>query len=183
MRDEDDQLHIYELYGVSTPRIIKATKDLRAMIGPSAKITKSQIDHAQKFIDESGLDYAPTALNYLKQLEGVIAEMRQTTYDREADYNLVSMPIMQIKGQAGMFGNDLASAVSYHILLFLEKFQRLDDAVLDIVEIYIKVVRMSYQLKLYSTETEGGRDIVSELEGAMQRYRKKFAEKIESKDV
>ena len=183
MRDEDDQLHVYELYGVSTPRIIKATKDLRAMIGPSAKITKEQVEHAQKFIETSGLDYAPTALNYIKQLEGVIEEMRQTDYNRESDYNLVSMPIMQIKGQAGMFGNHLASVISYRILLFLEKFQRLDDAVLDIVGVYIKAVRLSYQLKLYSDQSEGGREIVNELDGALNRYRKKFAEKIESKDA
>lgn len=181
MREEDDQLHIYELYGVSTPRIIKATKDLRSKIGPNAKITATQVQKAQDFIDNSNLDYAPTALAYIKQLEGVIAEMRQSPYNRESDYNMVSMPIMQIKGQAGMFGNHLASAISYRILVFLEKFQRLDDAVLDIVAVYNKAVRLSYDLKLYNVDTPGGTEIVNELDAALDRYRKKFAEKTEKK--
>jgi hypothetical protein len=179
MRDEDDQLHVYELYGVSTPRIIRATKDLRAKIGPSAKITDQQLEEAQKFINESGLDYSQTALAYIKQLEGVVNEMRQSSYNRESDYNHVSMPIMQIKGQAGMFGNHLASAISYRVLVFLEKFQRLDDAVLDIVDVYSKVIKLSYNLKMYNADTPGGKEIVSELDKAIDRYRIKFAEKIE----
>lgn len=181
MRDEDDQLYIYELYGISTPRLIKATKELRAKIGPSAKITEKQIAKAQDFIESSGLDYSQTALSYLKELEGVIEEMRLNSYNRESDYNMVSMPIMQIKGQAGMFGNHLASEISYIILMFMEKFQRLDDHVLDIIGVYIKAVRLSYELKLYNSDTPGGKDIVNELKDVLARYQKKFAEKTESK--
>ncbi|PCH99449.1 MAG: hypothetical protein COB76_05710 [Alphaproteobacteria bacterium] len=179
MRDQDDQLHIYELYGVSTPRVIKATMELRNRIGHGTKITSEQIEKAQDFIDTSGLDYSETALGYIKQLEGVIEEMRLSDYDRESDYNMVSMPIVQIKGQAGMFGNDLASALSYRILVFLEKFRRLDDAVLDIVGVYCQAIKLSYNLKLYNIDTKGGKEIVSELDGVLERYRQKFADNIQ----
>lgn len=179
MREEDDQLHIYELYGVSTPRVIKATKDLRNKIGHGVKITGDQIEKAEEFIQNSGLDYSETALAYIKQLEGVVSEMRQSSYDRESDYNMISMPIMQIKGQAGMFGNELASAISYRVLVFLEKFQRLDDAVLDIVDVYSQAIKLSYDLKMYNVDTPGGKQIVGELDKALDRYRKKFAEQIE----
>lgn len=182
MRDEDDQLHIYKLYGVSTPRVIKATRTLRAKIGAGTKITPEQITTAQDFIENSGLDYSKTALGYIKQLEGVIAAMRETRYNRESDYNMISMPIMQIKGQAGMFGNDLATAISYRILVFLEKFQRLDDAVLDILAVYTKAIKLSYNLKLYNANTQGAREIVKELDEALSRYSRKFAEQIEKTD-
>lgn len=179
MRDEDDQLYIYELYGIKTPRKIKADKELRAKIGVSAKIEAKDIEKAQGLIDNSGLDYKPVALRHIKQLEGVIQSMRATDYNREQDYNMVSMPIMQIKGQAGMFGNHLASDVSYLILVFLEQYQRLDDSILDIVEVYIKAVRLSYDLHLYNSDSQGGKDIVDELKNALTRYRKRFSERTE----
>lgn len=179
MKQEDDQLYIYELYGINTPRKIKAVKDLRAKIGATAKIEKKQIEQAQSFIDNSGLDYKPVALRFINQLEGVLQSMRLTQYNREADYNMISMPIMQIKGQAGMFGNHLASDISYLILVFLEQFQRLDDKVLDIIEAYIKAVRLSYELNLYNSESPGGKDILKELRDALERYRIRFTERTE----
>ena len=177
MRDEDDQLYVYQLYGVSTPRVIKATKDLRSKIGPNAGIQKHQIEEAQNFIDHSGLDYTDQALEYMNKLENVVKGMRAMPYNREGDYNQISMPIMQIKGQAGMFGNTLASEISYVLLVFLERFQRLDDNVLDIVEEYIKAVRLSYNANLYDTKSQGGKDIVIELDRALKRYKKKFIER------
>ena len=179
MRDEDDQLYVYELYGVSTPRVIKATKDLRSKIGPNAGITPTQISEAQKFINNSGLDYTEQALNYMKQLEDVVMGLRATPYNREGDYNLVSTPIMQIKGQAGMFGNKLASEISYVLLVFLEKFQRLDDSVLDIIDQYIKAIRLSYNDRFYDNDSDGGKKIVVELDMVLKRYQKKFIERAE----
>ena len=125
------------------------------------------------------MDYSKTALAYIRQMEGVVSEMRGVSYNRESDYNMVSMPIMQIKGQAGMFGNELATVISHHILIFLEKFQRLDDAVLDIIDAYGKAIKLSYDLKLYNPNTQGGKNLIRELDEAMNRYRKKFAEKVE----
>jgi hypothetical protein len=178
MRDEDDQLYVYELYGVSTPRIIKATKDLRSKIGPNAGITKTQIDEAQEFIDNSGLDYAEQALGYIKQLEGIIEMLRHMPYNRESEYNNVCMPIMQIKGQAGMFGNKLATQISYIVLVFLEKFQRLDDNVLNIVDIYIKAIRLSYSKKLFTLDSDGGKEIADELNSALKRYQKRYVDSV-----
>lgn len=179
MREEDDQLYIYELYGIKTPRRLRASKELRAKIGPGTKIEKKDIEAAQDYIDHCELDYKPVALNLIKELEQVIQGMRLTDYNREQDYNSVSMPIMQIKGQAGMFGNHLASDISYLVLVFLEQFQRLDDKILDIVEVYIKAIRLSYDMRMYDSNSPGGKDIVDELRNVLERYRKRFAEQIE----
>lgn len=175
MREEDDQLYIYKLYGISTPRIIKASKILRNKIGPNARITKEQVKKAQDYLEESGLDFTVQALAYIDELEGIVNDMRSSDYNREADYDLIATPIMQVKGQAGMFGNKLASEVSYILLSFMEKFRRLDNSMLNIIDIYIKVVRLSYKLNLNYMDTPGAQDIVSELQKALDKYYAKYA--------
>jgi hypothetical protein len=175
MREEDDQLYVYKLYGISTPRIIKATKTLRNKIGPVAKITSEQIQDAQEYLEECGLDFSIQALQYIEELENIVADMRHSDYNREEDYDIVATPIMQVKGQAGMFGNKLASEVSYMLLAFMEKFRRLDHGMLNIIGIYIRVVRLSYRFELHNTGVPGADDIINELQVALDKYYDKYA--------
>jgi hypothetical protein len=178
MRDEDDQLYIYQLYGISTPRKIKADKTLRAKIGISTKITPKQIKQAQDVISYPKKDFSGYALQELLKIEGAVQAMYETTYDRESDYELIIVPLSNIKGQAGMFGNWLASHLSEIILKFLEKYQRLDDHALDILINYCKAIRLTYELQLFDTTSTGGQKIAHELQYAIKRYNERFEEKI-----
>lgn len=181
MRDEDDQLYIYQLYGTSTPRRIKATKELRAKIGPATRITEEQIKDAQQIIDRPTKDFSSYAMEQLVKIEGAIDAMRVMSYDRESDYETVIVPLSNIKGQAGMFGNWLGSHLSHMILKFLEKYQRLDDHALDILVNYCKAVRLTYELNLFDTTSSGGQKIAYELQYAIKRYDERFKEKIEKR--
>ena len=181
MREEDDQLYIYKLYGVSKPRKIKATKELRAKIGPVTKITEEQIKDAQKIIDFPDKDFSSYALEQLLKIEGAIDAMRMMSYDRESDYETVIVPLSNIKGQAGMFGNWLGSHLSEMILKFLEKYQRLDDHALDILVNYSKAIRLTYDLKLFDTSSSGGQKIAYELQYAIKRYDERFKERVEKR--
>lgn len=181
MRDEDDQLYIYQLYGISTPRKIKADKNLRAKIGPSAKITAQQIEEAQKVILYPKKDLSSYTIEQLSKIEGVVGAMYERTYDREADYEFIIIPLSNIKGQAGMFGNWLASHLSEILLKFLEKYQRLDNDALDILSNYCKAIRLTHELELFDTTSTGGQKIAYELQYAIKRYNERFQEKIEKR--
>lgn len=174
MREEDDQLYIYKLYGLSTPRRIKADKSLRARIGPNATITEAQIEKAQMAIDDSHVDFKPYALSYVSKIEQAVGMIRAESYAREDDYNLIINPLIQIKGQAGMFGNQLISEVSAMVLKFLEHYQKLDNDMLAFLDIYCQSVRMSYDRQLTRIDSPGGRVLINELSIAMERYRQRF---------
>lgn len=174
MRDEDDQLHIYKLYGINVPRVIRADKSLRARIGPHAKINDDQIAKAQDVLDKPRIDFQPYAVDYIKKIrEGMdMASVESYAYDSE--YYKITVPLTQIKGQAGMFGNPLASEVSAMVLKFIEHYQRLDKDILNLLDVYCNTITLSYDQKLFNVETPGGKVLISELNEAMQRYVEKF---------
>jgi hypothetical protein len=174
MKDEDDQLYIYKLYGVSKPRKIKASKTLRAKIGLGTKITEKQIRHAQDIVDFPQYDFEPHALGYLSKIENCVSSMRETQYDREVNYNEIVIPLSAIKGQAGMFGNWLVSHISEIILKFLEKYKRLDNDALALIISYCNAVRASYKMEIFDTSLSGGQKISHELQYAIDRYNQKF---------
>jgi len=177
MREEDDQLYIYKLYGVSLPRRMKAEKSLRARIGPNVKITDDQIGKAQEILDDHTIDFTPYAINYLRQIKEALEMAKHESYLHQEEYNLIVMPMIQIKGQGGMFGNQLASEVSEMVLKLLEHYKRLDNDMLILLEAYCKTIQLSYDKKLYNIETPGGRVLVSEIGYAMERYTERFKKK------
>lgn len=177
MREEDDQLYIYKLYGLSVPRRIKATRTLRALIGPGTKITDDQIAKAQEVIDNPPVDFKPYAIQYVRKIMDAIEMARHESYMHQEEYDLIVLPLTQIKGQAGMFGNPLVSEVSAMILKFLEHYKKLDGDMLIILDVYCKTVRLSYDKKLFNVETPGGRILMSEIGYAMQRYSERFKKK------
>ena len=104
MREEDDQLYIYKLYGINKPRKIKAAKTLRAKIGPVTKILPEQIRDAQNIIDYPEIDFKPFAFAYIDKIEEAIRIATGTDCDREQYYDELVVPLSNIKGQAGMMG-------------------------------------------------------------------------------
>jgi len=177
MREEDDQLYVYKLYGLSTPRRIKADKSLRSLIGPKAHITEEQIEKAQQVIENSHVDFKPHALNYINQIDKAVEMIKAESYAREEDYSSLINPLIQIKGQAAMFGNKLASEISAMVLKFVEHYHRLDDDMLDFINAYCRAIRASYKREIYETNSPAGLDLIEELSTAMERYRKKFNKK------
>ena len=174
MSEKDDQMYVYQLFSVSTPRRIKAEKTLRSKIGPVAKIDEQSIIKAQRKIDKPQIDFKPYALDYVRDIEEIVYELRSMDYGREGEYNRIAIPVSQLKGQAGMFGNTFVSDVSAKTLRFLEHYKRLDDDVLSILEAYCRCVKTSYDHYITKTETAEAESLIQELEGAVQRYIAKF---------
>ena len=174
MSEKDDQMYIYKLFGVSTPRKIKARNDIRNKIGPVATIDDNRIAQAQWIIDKPEIDFKPYAVNYIEIIEDIVLELKMMGYERESEYNRTTVPIAQLKGQAGMFGNLFVSDLSAKFLKFLEHYQRLDDEVLQILEAYCKTIRISYDRHITTPESPDGQKLAEEMNGAMHRYSEKF---------
>lgn len=178
--DKDDQMYIYQLFGISTPRRVKAINDIRNKIGPMATIKEDQIIKAQQKIDKKGIDYQPYANQLLSRIEDLLIELKATDYDREREYNRVAAPIAQIKGESGMFGNDFVSDVSARILNFMEHYHRLDDDVLEILQAYCRCVRLAYQHNVSIVDSGDADRLMKELNAALDRYHAKFRRKTET---
>lgn len=177
MRDEDDQLYIYKLYGISVPRMIKATKSLRSRIGPTAQITEEQIENAQEVINNPRSNYRLQALNHIRSIEGAIEMARAESYFHDDQFDMLIVPLVKIKGEAAMFGNPLVSEISAKMVRFIEHYRRLDEDMLQLIEGYCKTIRISYEEEYSEIDSPEGRDILRELSHAMERYAEKFKRK------
>lgn len=174
MREEDDQLYIYKLYGISVPRKIQVTNVLRQKIGVGVKITQEQIEQAQELIDNPRVDFEPYALDAIRKIENAIYAAADESYMREEDYDKITMPLTEIKGQAAMFGNKLASQLSAILLKYLEHYRRLDRDMLKIIALYCRSIRISYGSRWFEIDNQASQALLSEMQAAMNRYDKKF---------
>jgi len=174
LREEDDQLYIYKLYGLTKPRKIKAEKTLRIKIGANAEISAKQIEKAQEIIDRATVDFTPFANEMIGDIENRTAYIQSLTYGREEEYEALLIPFIQLKGQAAMFGNRFVSELSQVVLSFLEKYRRLDDTSLEIVGAYCKSVRLSYEKEITTLELNNARVLYSEVQYAIKRYEDRF---------
>jgi hypothetical protein len=180
MSEKDDQMYIYQLFGVSTPRKIRATNDLRQKIGPVATIEEKNVLQAQRMIDKPRIDFQPYAMEYIQTVESIVTELRTMGYDRENEYNRMTVPIAQLKGQASMFGNPFVSEISAKLLRFLEHYKRLDDDVLQILEAYCRTVRLAYDRYITDGDSPEGQKLAAEMNAAAQRYISKFKQRTET---
>ena len=180
MPEKDDQMYVYQLFGVSTPRKIKANNVIRSKIGPVATIDEKKVLRAQRKIDNPDVDFKPYAMEYIVAIENICAELKTMDYGREAEYNRTTIPISQLKGQAAMFGNQLVSDVSAKILRFLEHYKRLDNDVIDIIDAYCRTIRASYDNYITDLDDTNGQRLVEELGSALKRYTAKFKKRTET---
>lgn len=174
MREEDDQLYIYRLYGISIPRRFRAKNNIRLRIGQTSKISQEQIDKAQELIDRKVVDYSPYVFDYLNQIESALNLAKKTEFLDDLFYNQILFPFVQIKGQAAMFGNPLATQLARLTIDFMEHYHRFDDDMLNIIAVCCKAIRHSYQHEVFDVSSSKGQLLLSELQYAMKRYRDKF---------
>jgi len=174
MREEDDQLYIYQLYGISVPRRFKAQNTLRNLIGPSAKITQDQIDSAQEVIDKDIVDYGPQVFILIDDVMSAIAAFEQQPDMDDILYEKVTTAFAEIKGQAAMFGNPLASQLANRLSHFLDQYRRFDKDVLYIIRSCCETIKVTYTKNIKSSDMPQARLFLSELEYAMRRYGDKF---------
>lgn len=172
INDEDDQLYIYKMYGVTQPRRIKADNSLRLKIGPTARITESQIENAQWSIDRGNVDQLYSyAMGLVDKMDNDIAMLSNfEPYDRAEHFNLMLTPVVELKGQCAMFGNDFVTALAKMVVYFLEKYRALDNVTLEIMSIFCRATRLSFDKEIYELGQINAQKLLNELEYTIKWY-------------
>ena len=154
-------------------RILKAIPLLQAKVG-KGEISERKIKKSQRIIDENDVDFAPLALEFLEQLEAGIKAAKKGGDDVAKLIAGMSAPVMQLKGNAGMFGYSLIGRLANIMLNFLETIETIDDDVIEIAEAHHKTIHLIITNKMAGPGGDYGQELQTELKEACRRY---FAKK------
>lgn len=160
---------------MSGKRVIKANRLLQAKVG-TGQIDEQKIAKCQQLIDDIDIGFEEMAYGLLADLKKAVGNARQN-YASEDNQELIdrmAAPIMQIKGQAGMFHYELLGDLSGVTLNFLESVDEIDRHVIEIMEAQCKTVDVILKTRLTGFGGKQGENLRHELYDACERY---FAKK------
>ena len=157
-------------------RVIKANRLLQSKVGVG-QVDEKIIRKCQNLIDNTDLDFSEMALEILDDLRRATekAKSHRTIGNDQGLINELASIVMQIKGQAGMFGFELAGELSDIMLTFLESLDNIDDHVIEITEAHTKTLEIIFKNNMTGTGGEYGEQLRNELEDACKRYFSKVA--------
>ena len=97
---------------------------LRVKVGTGG-LDETLIRHAQKILDETTLDFGPMADEYIDVLDEALNDLKETDNPDRDDILKVTLPVMQIKANGGMFRYQLVTDVANILLNLDECFTKL----------------------------------------------------------
>lgn len=152
-------------------RVIKANRLLQSKVG-TGQINEKQIAQCQKLIDDVDIGFEEIAHSLLDDLKKAVANARRNhaTEDNQDLIDRMTAPIMQIKGQAGMFHYELLGDLSGVTLNFLESVDDIDKHVIEIMEAQCKTVDAILKSRLKGSGGKQGETLRQELYDACERY-------------
>ena len=142
---------------------------LQAKVG-SGTIAGEMVEKMQQVIDETHVDFAPMAQKFLDQLEDALKKAQAGNGDSALQIARMVEPVMQIKGNAGMFGYELVGNLASTVLNFLESIETVDKTVLEIVEAHHKTLSLIVKSKMSGSGGAHGAQLQNELQEACKRY-------------
>lgn len=154
-------------------RIITPRHTLREKLGYGG-IDPAVLVRAQEFIEETTVDFEPYAKAFLEHLEKEVQIVRGKTIRNQSDIHAITRPVMELKANGGMFQYTLITEIADILLNFLENLIVLNDDAVDVVDIHTKTLMAIISGKLTGDGGREGRRLASELDGACQRYMKKY---------
>lgn len=171
-------------FGTKAIRIIKAIPLLKAKVGYGPNIDEKKILRSQQVIDQNAVDFPPLAQEYLDQLEEGIKAAQEDRGDFSTLMSGMTVPVMQIKANASMFGYALAGQLATIMLNFLESLEAIDGDVIDIALAHHKTITTIVHNKMAGDGGDFGQQLETELKEACNRYYKKNPRKpAESSDA
>ena len=150
-------------------RIIKADLLLQAKVGMGV-IEDEKIQKMQKVMDETKVDFAPMAHQYLTELATAIDRARKGEDEPKMLIAQMTPPVMQIKANAAMFNYPLAGNLANIVLNFLENATGVDKTMLDMMDAHRKILSVIVRNKKSRTDGDYGQKIETELKQACKRY-------------
>lgn len=150
-------------------RIIKANLMLQAKVGIGV-IDDEKVQKMQEVMDNTKVDFAPMANQYLVELATAIDLARKGEGEPKTLIAKMTPPVMQIKANAAMFNYPLVGNLANIVLNFLENATAIDKTMLDIVDAHQKTLTIIIKNKMSGTGGDYGQKIETELKDACKRY-------------
>lgn len=162
-----------EMVDRKEPRIIKADLSLQKKVG-NGPLDETLVERCQKVIDTNVTDFEPLALEYIAALRAAIAAAKKHEGESKDLLQGLSVPVMQLKAHAALFGYKLISNLAAVMLSFLETVPSLDSDVIEIVSVHEKTLALITAQKMKGDGGKSGHVLEEELRNACSRY---FAKK------
>lgn len=154
------------------PRFIKPKNLLKEKVG-SGGILAALIEKAQDIIGKND-DFEPHAKVYLDRISAVLHQYESRDLIGSDARTLLLNPVMQLKGNGGMFGYRLVSEISDILLFFIENIDGLNADALAVVKVHHAALQAIVSARLKGTGGAEGRALLTELEKACGRYYDKY---------
>lgn len=154
------------------PRFIKPKNALKEKVG-NGGILASLIEKAQGIIEKND-DFDAVAKSYLGRLSTVLSQYESHDLIGSDARTLLLNPVMQLKGNGGMFGYRLVSEIADILLFFIENIDGLNMDSLAVVKAHHSALQAIVSARLKGTGGAEGRALLLELEKACGRYYDKY---------
>lgn len=156
---------------------IEADKKLQERVG-TGKIEEETVQKAQKVMDTNQVDFGPLAKPFLDELTAALekANAGEGGDDKEV-MESISMPIMNLKANAGTFKFELISGLTGTVLNFLENINGPDKKALQIVDLLHKTILLILAYKMTGDGGKDGKALMAAFAEVCQKVHTKLAEK------
>ncbi len=150
--------------------ILKANHDLRSKVG-SGKIPPKTVLACRQVLETHHFDFRPQAKDLIEQLGKVIRRYKDGALSEAATLDELTIIIMQIKGNAGVFHHKLLSDLAASILLLIEEYRKIDAEIIEIIETFAGTSLVILEKGIRNINKERSEKILNEFLDACDRYR------------
>lgn len=148
---------------------------LRVKVGTGG-LPENIIQRAQKILDSTDLDFGPMADDYIEMFDEALQKLSDTPDPTRNDILQVTLPVMQLKANGGMFRYQLITDVANILLNFLEELEPagLNEDAWEIINAHAQAIRSVVAHRVEGDGGGEGRQLKSELYDACRRYFEKY---------
>lgn len=133
-------------------------------------IPADRLSRAQSFIENTKVDFKPYAAAYLKAVESAISAYEAGQLSAREAIDRMTIPVMQLKANGGMFRYGLVSEIADTLLYFMEKIERLNADSLSVVRVHVSALHSITSNGIAGFGGQEGRALLDELDRACERY-------------
>lgn len=150
-------------------RFIKPPNRLREKVGFGG-IDPTRLKKGQNYIAKNTFDFEPHAREFLKIMDETIRETKQGKISGAEALDKMSKPVMELKGNGGMFNYRLISEIADIALNFIENLNDLNEDAFVVLEAHQRALRVIVANKLTGDGGAQGRALAKELYNACNRF-------------
>lgn len=155
--------------GPKKVRFMTPPNTLKQKVG-SGGLDPLVIARSQDIIDSFEIDFMPYAQRYLEQLEAHTTKAIESNDNSPELKGKISVPVMELKANGGMFHYELLSDVANIALRFLDAIDELNKDALEVIKAHETTIKIIIKNDLKGDGGKEGDALINELDKACRRY-------------